>query len=317
MEITYESIIQHLCKKKEKVIINQWFCQKNIHKYVKEWDNKFKDYFSEKFYRYGVTIYDKDNNNISFWTSLLTLLDKKFITCSDELEVVNNFKNKILDQYNKVNIEKYQLRTLIKCNITVELIEVICKILNINIIILDWSLELCRAVYSDYKTGFNPFIPTIFLANSYNYFEPIMNSLSKGTIRRTFNYNDIGFKKFLESKSIYCMNGKDNFFVIDINTIIKNEKKKYKQENINISKDYSSDIDSNINTDGSINTDASLESDKEENSEIIEELKKISKSKMMKMTKDKLLEYCDKLNLTNTMKDTKEVIISSINKLLV
>ena len=314
MEITYETIIQHLCRKKEEVIINQWFCQKNIHKYVKDWDIKFKNSFSEKFYRYGVTIYDKDRNNISFWTSLLTLLDKKFITCSDELEVVNNFKNNILDQYNKVNIDKYQLRTLIKCNITVELIEVICKILNINIIILDWNSELCKAVYSDYKTGFNPFIPTIFLANSYNYFEPIMNSLSKGGIRRTFNYNDIAFKKFLESNSIYCMNGKDNFFVIDINTIIKNEKEKYKQENINISKDSSL---SESDTDGSIDTDVSLESEKDNNTKLIVELKKMTKSKMMKMTKEKLLEYCNKLNLTNTMKDTKEVIISSINKLLV
>jgi hypothetical protein len=63
MEINYDLIIKYLVKKTS----NEFTTQKNLFNYSINFPQKFKDIFGEKFYRFGVTVNDKDNNNISFW----------------------------------------------------------------------------------------------------------------------------------------------------------------------------------------------------------------------------------------------------------
>ena len=72
MEITYDLIIKYLSNK------NNFTTPKNIFNYSSNFIQKFKDLFTEGFYRYGITTYNKNNTNISIWSSILTALDKDF-----------------------------------------------------------------------------------------------------------------------------------------------------------------------------------------------------------------------------------------------
>jgi hypothetical protein len=320
MDITYDIIIQHLCpssiKKEQPQKEKPWITQKNIHNWSKDWD-KFSSIFTDKFYRYGLTF---DINN-SFWYSLLTLLDKKFITNTDEITTINKFKEELLEQYKKVSIDKSTFRNMLKAVPSLELMEAIVKILNINIIVLDWTNEKLKAVY---EKSFNPWIPTLFLAYYKNNWEPIMNSLSKGSIRRTFNYNDQVLKKILESNQIEPFNDKYKWSLLDINQVIKQEKEKYQKENIKVVSEKEELDDSDVHTENeellASNktqnlTESSIEIEQE--NPLIKEIKSWSKSKMSKMTKDDLLVLCVKLKLNHTKNDTKDNIICSIKKFLV
>ena len=86
MDINYEIIIKYLSKKvinvNDKQKYNQqtsFITQKNIYTYSHTFPAKFKELLTDKFYKYGITVYDNENNNISFWSSIITLLDKNFI----------------------------------------------------------------------------------------------------------------------------------------------------------------------------------------------------------------------------------------------
>ena len=83
--------------------------QKNIFNYSKSFPDIFKNLLSDKFYRYGITIYDNNNYNISFWSSLLTLIDKKFIIPlnHNEISIINEFKFQLIEKYKKSIISNF------------------------------------------------------------------------------------------------------------------------------------------------------------------------------------------------------------------
>ena len=63
------------------------------------------------FYRYGVTRYNNDQDNISLLTSLLTLLDKSFITMDKKEEItyieafIKQVRETIMNKFNFVSIQ--------------------------------------------------------------------------------------------------------------------------------------------------------------------------------------------------------------------
>ena len=96
IDINYDIMIKYLCKKnsikKDQEIQEPWFpkeipklsrksfsTQKSILNYATNFPNKFRELLTDKFYRYGVTTYDMEKNNVSFWASLLTMIDKNFL----------------------------------------------------------------------------------------------------------------------------------------------------------------------------------------------------------------------------------------------
>ena len=113
MEINYEMIVKYLCKgtksSQEKVVENKhitstastntFITDKSATNY--NFPGKFKNILNdESFYRYGVTTFD-NNMNISFWTSLLTLINKDFMIPynNDENQMIIEFKTQLLEQY--------------------------------------------------------------------------------------------------------------------------------------------------------------------------------------------------------------------------
>ena len=86
-EITYELILKYLTKEKHIFIT-----EKNM---ITNFVDKFKLLFPNNFYRYGVLIYD-DKNNISLWSSLLTLLDENYATSllKDDILCIAEYKNR-------------------------------------------------------------------------------------------------------------------------------------------------------------------------------------------------------------------------------
>ena len=87
MEITYETIIKYLGNKTPKKEVSEkqsFITQKNIFTYANTFPEKFATLLTDKFYRLGTTVYDDKKNNISFWSSLLTLIDKEFILQPDK-----------------------------------------------------------------------------------------------------------------------------------------------------------------------------------------------------------------------------------------
>ena len=83
MDINYDIIIKYLCKKnsikKEQEEIQEpgfpediskltrktFSTQKSIFNYATNFPDKFKDLLTDKFYRYRVTSYDMEKNNVS------------------------------------------------------------------------------------------------------------------------------------------------------------------------------------------------------------------------------------------------------------
>ena len=87
MEINYDLIMKYLITKK-----TQFSSKKHILVYSDLFPDKFKNILQNKFYRYGV------NQNNSFYNTILTLLNKHFITnnTEEELTEVNDFKKSIV-----------------------------------------------------------------------------------------------------------------------------------------------------------------------------------------------------------------------------
>ena len=113
MDINYDIIIKYLCKKNSikkeqdenqepeiqeeipKLTRKTFSTQKSIFNYATNFPDKFKDLLTDKFYRYGVTTYDMEKNNVSFWASLLTLIDKNFLIPKPSKEEKGDFNTHI------------------------------------------------------------------------------------------------------------------------------------------------------------------------------------------------------------------------------
>jgi hypothetical protein len=177
MEINYDLIIKYLVNKdKTNKLTNTFTTQKNIYTYSTEWNDKFKELFTDKFYRYGVLINDNDNNNISFWASIIMLLYEEFIIPynEDEITIINDFKNQLLEKYSNKKLsnfikgfDKNDFRERFRLIADNNVLQYIVDILNINIIILDFKNIIIKSVYSD--ESLNPWKQTIILSNYDNY----------------------------------------------------------------------------------------------------------------------------------------------------
>jgi hypothetical protein len=259
MEINYETIISYLSKNKSKNINNiPFITQKNINTYVKPpisnmCDNSnsvklnelpdtcvfpevFKNVLTENFFKYGITVNDNDNNNISFWSSIITILDKQFVFplsyTHTEFEIINQFKTQLVDLYNpKVlcdfikQYDKNDIKERFKLNPDCIVIQYIAEVLDINIIIFDFKDEKIKAVYP--HDAMNPWKQSILLSNYDLFWEPVMCKKSKGTIIRLFDYNNPVFKKIINTNITYLNDTiiKKKFnFINNIQVVITNEK---------------------------------------------------------------------------------------------
>ena len=326
MDINYEIIIKYLSKKvinvNDKQKYNQqtsFITQKNIYTYSHTFPAKFKELLTDKFYKYGITVYDNENNNISFWSSIITLLDKNFIIpyINDECELINQFKLQLIELYNKKLLsdfikkyDKNDLRERFKLNPDLIVLQYIVDILDINIIIFNFKTETINVLYS--KDIMNPWKQSILLANDDIFWEPIMCIKSKNTIIRLFDYNSQTFKKIINNNLITYLDGsiigKKFICINNLSDIIEIEKKK-----LNImSKESKLLLDNN--SDSSVHTDEDIDDNKIVNIFIKEDdFYGLNKTSMNKMKISELIILTNKLNIVITKKNpTKAILMESI-----
>ena len=297
MEINYEMIVKYLCKgKPENKVVGTasagttFVTDKSATNYI--FPEKFKTIFNdESFYRYGVTTFN-NNMNISFWTSLLTLINKDFMIPynNDENQMITEFKNQLLEQY-KVSLlssfikktDKIELREKLKIIPDYIILQYIVDILDINFIVFDFKTEEYYTVYRG--DIMNPWNRTLLFANYENNWEPIM----LGT-KKIFDYNDTILKQILNQ---------------DVSDLPKyydfvNTKKEFMY--INVTKSNTKELDSD-----SVHTDSE--------SETYEPPKDLNKTKLSKMKLAEVQDIYNKIThkLNNgKIKPTKPIMIETI-----
>lgn len=274
MEINYETIIKYLGNVKPKEVKSTG--QKNIYTYLKTIPSKFQELFCDRTYKYGITIYDNNNNNISFMTSLLTLIDSKFIVPfnEDEVNVVNNFKKELIEKYpSKYSVPKNEIVERLKLEPDYILLQYIVDLFDINMIIFDFKESNIYTLYKNYIM--NPLKPTYLFSYNDAFWEPIMVNSTKSIIR-DFSYNDSIIKKILAEDIKYYENKKEFLVNDNINVVVENEKKLLKKDEIKSNTLFIKE-------------------------EPIKEDGKLTAAKLNRMTKDKLIEYAKTLNITDDM----------------
>ena len=233
MEINYNLIIKYLCQntnsrsKPDDVFVTK----KSIYNYANTFSEKFQCYLSDKFYRMGITVFDK-SNNISFWSSLLTLVDKDFsISYNNESLIINNYKTELLDNFSIIKDKTYKIfsdKTLLRDKLNKEpdneLLEYIVNIINISFIIFDFKSNNIYTLYSG--SMMNPYKSIFLFAKYDNYWEPIMIIKDKVNIQKSFNYNDNFIKKLLDSNDISYYDNQKEYKIMDLSEIITLEKNK-------------------------------------------------------------------------------------------
>ena len=96
MAINYDLILKYLVKEEKEKEKETFTNQKNFMTYSDKFPNEFKNILGDKFYRMGVT-QNNEQKNISFYTSLITLLDNNIMSITEEEEIhkVNEFLSDI------------------------------------------------------------------------------------------------------------------------------------------------------------------------------------------------------------------------------
>ena len=189
MEINYDLIMKYLVTKK-----TQFSSKKHILVYSDLFPDKFKAILQNKFYRYGV------NQNNSFYNTLLTLLNKHFITNNNDEEIleINNFKkslSKAIVDFNIPNYLNFIDKKTVFNNINEFHIQIISEMLSINFIIFDFKNETIKTIYNGDIC--NPYKPTLLIANYDEFFEPIIYETDN---KKIFSYNDLVIKKLYNSE---------------------------------------------------------------------------------------------------------------------
>lgn len=292
MAINYDLILKYLVKEEEKETFTN---QKNFMTYSDKFPNEFKNILGDKFYRMGVT-QNNEQKNISFYTSLITLLDNNImsITEKEEIHKVNEFlsdinnKIKVLPEYLKQIPKDVIKKNLKDKESNIWIYELIANYLKLNFIIFDFkTLEILTIYYGDVM---DPWRTCLFLAKNEDSWEPIRNNEKK-----FFCYNDNVLKKILSQNSInikYFNNKiiKKDFVIFDnleelVNDITKSEQPK----------DFE-------------------HSDDEKNTIFIKTEIKMSEDKLNKMTKLELINHLKLLNKKPLSKATKKDLILLILK---
>jgi hypothetical protein len=357
MEINYDLIIKYLVKKtpindnipdhppyrvpthihpKQKSMIgldqtennkaNSFLTQKNIFNYSSNFPDKFKNMLTDKYYRYGITAYDNENHNISFWSSILTLIDKNFIIpyTTSESELINQFKIQLIDKYAKSklssflkSLDKNDVRERFKLEPDIYVLQYIVDVLDINMLIMDFESDNIWSVFR--KDIMNPLKQTLLFSKYSSFWEPIMLIKSKGNTQRLFDINDNIIKKIFYNESIkyfpHDQIQKDFIVFNNIDDIIQLEKTKLKISEV--TKKLDDPVENNDSDSESESSESSVKTDSDqdifiENDEY-EEIKQLNKTKMNKMKIADLLELSNKLKLPITKKNpTKAILMESI-----
>ena len=237
MEINYDTIIKYLTKN-----INTFSNKKTILTYSDKFCSKFSNLLQNKFYKYGISINDDKNKNISFYTSLLTLLNKDFVSFdnNEEINEINKFKSFLNDSVksfspsiylkNYLNENKLVNTDLLN-NLDIFYFQTIVEVFDINMLILDFNDENIYSLYPD--NHYNPWKPTLLFAKYNDWWEPIIYEVKT---KRTFSYNDIQIKKLLTESQIeyYCKDIIKKDFIMDdnINNIINELKPEQRPEEV-------------------------------------------------------------------------------------
>jgi hypothetical protein len=250
--LTYEIIAKYLMP-----VQNTFSQQPNI--IMKNCDfTHFNKIFDDTFYRYGV-IFNNDKY-ISLKSSILYCIDPNYHNLTSD--IINNIIN-------------------------TNDIKIIVNNLNINILVFDFKNN---KISSEYKGDyFNPWKPTIYLANYNDWWEPIITK-------------DCKIFSFTSIKSSIL---KNNILMQDISRYNTTEQ-------ININDNFNEIIE----MEGFNNTqiDDSIEEDSNTADTFIT-LEKPKRSKLDKMKKDELIQLCNTLNkIISINKPTKKDLIDLICK---
>jgi hypothetical protein len=199
MEISYDIIIKYLSKNNNEKV--NFIDKKHILSYSDKFPEKFNELLQNKFYKYGVTTHH-NNINISFYTSLLTIIHEPFLTLTldEEIAYLNMIKSNIISNTFLNSVESIIPST--KKDIIYDTkynIQLISDYFDINILILDFKNNNIKIVYNDEIC--NPWKPIILLATYDNNWEPIMFDSKK-----IFSYNDVNIKKILKDGNVEYYN---------------------------------------------------------------------------------------------------------------
>ena len=306
MEINYRTIIQYLCKNE---IENGFSTKKNIMTTSDSFPKKFIDHLNQSnkktFYRYGITKYNKNQNNISFYNSLFTLIDKKFITLDDteELLYLKDFKEDLVEKIKDKNFkfelsEKFGKQVIldrIKSDEILDgiLVQTISQIIGINFLIFDFENENIYTIFPE--DHLDPWRVTIFFAKYKDFWEPIFSE------KKQYSFNDIFLKKLFTSQEIeYYHNSfleKDYVLLDNIKEIIENK-------TVNLE---DSDNESNESSDIMLDNEDTFVNPINEKKEI-----KLNKTKLRKMKKVEIIDIIDQLNLNILTSIKKDDLICEL-----
>lgn len=204
MDLNYKTIIEYLSENNNKV---NFPIKQNIMRYANYFENNFSKLLTKDFYLYGIQIYDDLQNNISLWSSILFLLEKRFLTMDKNQKITyidlinkqfiefikNNYKNFI----NKRKFSRnFAMDILRKKDFNPLILELISYSLNLNIIIFNFQDDKVNVINSE--DIFNPWKSTILLGKYQEYWEPICNSNNK-----LFNYSNNCIKEILNGEVYY------------------------------------------------------------------------------------------------------------------
>ena len=222
MEINYTTIMRYLCPDFDKNDQNiesepdgpiDKLCEKNIIGNLNFLNDELLEIFksSGNFYRIGITqkIIDKNKQiNISFFSSILSIFDNKFLTL-DERETsvaIKKFIEQIKESISKTSFKfelKYKFQRNVLMNRVLDLdfedgliYQCLCQILDLNILILESYNSAAKNIRLEsmfYDNSLNPWRPTIILHKNKNSFEPILNEDNK-----LFSINDDFIRRIYE-----------------------------------------------------------------------------------------------------------------------
>lgn len=305
MEINYETIIQYLVKNcniiKEESNKDKFVNKKHLITYSDLFPEKFSEILQNKFYRYGVS-QEYKHQNISLFTSILTLLDKTFITFSDDEEIqsILSFKtiinNAIQDHVFSQEINNFIIKNKINKkyiinNIDVLLIQCISEIFDINFIIFDFNNNnKILSIFPDLTM--NPWKLTLLLANWDDIWEPIIYDVNS---KKYFSYNDQYIKKIYSSVKIEYYKKE----IINKEFEIRDNLKEILHEITMVDGDNDEDDDdcSISNTESNENNNDNNDDNHEIDATFIKS--EYSNNKLNKMTKVELLEILKNKNIKN------------------
>ena len=295
MEINYNLIIKYLGNKKTEETFSSL---KNIMTTSDKFPSEFRGLLGDKFYKIGVTsIFEK--KNISFYTSIMTLLDDDFMTLDldEEKHKVSNLID-VLQNLNDMpdnlkEISKGAIKKYIKeVDTNIWIMELLVHKMKINILILDFDTMNIQTVYPGLVM--NPWRPFFLLAKQNNNWEPIRNNEKK-----SFSYNDNFIKKIINYGISYYDEAiiKKEFVLVDNLQEIIEEFNDNKLDNE--IKDYGDKLEST--------------SEEESNETFIKkEINLLSESKLNKMTKPDLIKYMKELDLKPNSKLSKKDLIKTV-----